>query len=125
MKNMKKKGFLGALIFIGVFALGALIVMLLWNWLIPVVIGWGAVGYWQAAGLLLLCKLLFGGFGKGAPAGFMAAGANKRRGFSPADRAIMRDRLKNMDADEKREYIRKHMFGVMPGSCGDGEKRED
>ncbi len=43
-------------------ALGA-IVMLLWNSLIPELIpGVHAVTYWQAIGLLLLCRILFGGF---------------------------------------------------------------
>ena len=27
--------------------------------------GWSTIGYWQAAGLLLLSKILFGGFGGG------------------------------------------------------------
>lgn len=39
------------------------IVMLLWNWLIPTIFpGAHAVNYWQALGLLLLCRILFGGF---------------------------------------------------------------
>jgi len=38
-------------------------VMLLWNWLIPTVFpGANAVNYWQAVGMLLLCRILFGGF---------------------------------------------------------------
>jgi hypothetical protein len=44
-------------------ALGALIVMLLWNWLMPAVFGWRAVTFWQALGLLVLCRILFGGIG--------------------------------------------------------------
>ncbi|MRW92799.1 hypothetical protein GJ699_22630 [Duganella sp. FT80W] len=43
-------------------ALGG-IVMQLWNCLIPDIIpGVHAVTYWQALGLLLLCRILFGGF---------------------------------------------------------------
>ncbi|TFW17135.1 hypothetical protein E4L98_21465 [Duganella callida] len=42
--------------------LGA-IVMLLWNCLIPAIFpGANAVTYWQALGLLVLCRILFGGF---------------------------------------------------------------
>ena len=39
------------LFFIGLFALASLGVMYLWNWLIPAVIGWSVINYWQALGL--------------------------------------------------------------------------
>jgi hypothetical protein len=39
-----------------------LIVMLLWNWLMPVLFGLARIGYWQALALLILSKILFGGF---------------------------------------------------------------
>src|SRR5258706_2409657 len=42
------------------------IVMGLWNWLVPSVIGWKAIDFWQALGLLVLSRVLFGlriGFG--------------------------------------------------------------
>jgi RNA polymerase sigma factor (sigma-70 family) len=39
------------------------VVMWLWNWLIPESFpAPNAVNYWQALGLLLLCRILFGGF---------------------------------------------------------------
>lgn len=38
------------------------VVMLLWNWLMPVVFGLGLITFWQALGLLVMCKILFGGF---------------------------------------------------------------
>ncbi len=41
---------------------GGYVVMLLWNWLIPVIFGWKAIGFVQAIGLLLLSRILFGGF---------------------------------------------------------------
>jgi hypothetical protein len=34
----------------------------LWNVLIPPIFGWHTITYWQAIGLLLLTKILFGGF---------------------------------------------------------------
>jgi len=41
----------------------AWVVMLLWNALLPSLFaGVSPVGYWQALGLLLLSKILFGGF---------------------------------------------------------------
>ncbi len=46
----------------GVAALG-LVVMGLWNWLIPAIFtGAHEISYWQAMGILLLSKILFGGF---------------------------------------------------------------
>ncbi len=45
------------------FALFGWITMLLWNWLVPALFNGPVIGFWQALGLLLLCKILFGGFG--------------------------------------------------------------
>jgi len=39
------------------------ITMTLWNWLVPPVFNGNVINYWQALGLLLLAKILFGGFG--------------------------------------------------------------
>ena len=38
------------------------VVMSLWNGLAPALFGWKAIGYWQAVGLIILIRLLFGGF---------------------------------------------------------------
>lgn len=38
------------------------VVMYLWNWLLPMLFGWHHVTFWQALGLLVLCRMLFGGF---------------------------------------------------------------
>lgn len=43
--------------------IGGEIVMQLWNWLLPPLFGWGRITFWQALGLLLLCRILFGGHG--------------------------------------------------------------
>jgi hypothetical protein len=37
-------------------------VMSLWNWLVPALFGGPMLGYWEALGLLVLARLLFGGF---------------------------------------------------------------
>jgi hypothetical protein len=52
-----------ALLFFVVLALLGWVVMSLWNWLTPTLFGWKIIGYWQAVGLIVLCRLLFGGFG--------------------------------------------------------------
>ena len=38
------------------------VVMGLWNWLVPAVFGGHTITFWQALGLLVLSKILFGGF---------------------------------------------------------------
>jgi hypothetical protein len=42
------------------------IVMRLWNWLTPALFGWHVITFWQALGVLILSKILFGGF-RGRP----------------------------------------------------------
>jgi len=49
---------LAALLFI---AIGGALVMWFWNWLLLPLTGWSKVNFWQALGLLALCRLLFGG----------------------------------------------------------------
>jgi hypothetical protein len=44
-------------------ALGGVVVRELWNWLLPSLFGWRAITFWEALGLLLLCRILFGGMG--------------------------------------------------------------
>jgi hypothetical protein len=46
-------------------ALGGQVVKLLWNWLLPALFQLPAITFWQALGLLALCRILFGGFGFG------------------------------------------------------------
>jgi hypothetical protein len=52
---------LGILVFS---AIGGEVVRLLWNWLMPSLFGWREITFWQALGLLALCRILFGGFGR-------------------------------------------------------------
>jgi hypothetical protein len=44
-------------------AIGGGIVQYLWNWLLPGLFGWREITFWQALGLLALCRILFGGAG--------------------------------------------------------------
>ncbi len=39
------------------------VVMWLWNWLMPDIFGLTTISYWQAVGLFILAKIIFGGFG--------------------------------------------------------------
>ena len=42
------------------------VVMRLWNWLTPSLFGWHVITFWQALGILVLSKILFGGL-RGRP----------------------------------------------------------
>lgn len=44
-------------------ALFGFVVMALWNWLMPALFGLRVVSYWHALGLVILCRVLFGGRG--------------------------------------------------------------
>jgi Ca2+/H+ antiporter, TMEM165/GDT1 family len=50
-------------VFIAIFSF---VVMKLWNWLMPGLFGLQGVTYWQAMGILVLSRILFGGF-RGRP----------------------------------------------------------
>jgi hypothetical protein len=49
--------------------LGGWIVQLLWNWLMPALFGWKTITFWQAWGVLALCRILFGGLRVGSARG--------------------------------------------------------
>src|SRR5271170_4153920 len=70
----------------------------LWNWLIPAIVGWHAIDFWQAVGILLLSKILFGGFrGRGG------MGWRHRVG----------ERWERMSPEEREKFSR-----AMRGRCG-------
>lgn len=58
---IKRAIFIPIAIAAGVLIFG-IVVMLLWNALLPAVFGFKAITFWQALGLLVLSKILFGGF---------------------------------------------------------------
>ena len=58
---IKRAIFIPIAIAAGVFIFGS-VVMLLWNNLLPALFGISTITFWQAIGLLILSKILFGGF---------------------------------------------------------------
>ncbi|MEM9649460.1 MAG: hypothetical protein AAF969_13355 [Bacteroidota bacterium] len=54
------KIFFAGLIFIGLVLLAGYVMMLLWNWLMPDLFGLTTIRYWQALGIMLLTKIIFG-----------------------------------------------------------------
>ena len=67
LKGLKIVGFviLGVLAAAGFAFLFGYFVMLLWNWLMPTIFGLTTITFWQAVGLTLLARLVFGGFKHG------------------------------------------------------------
>jgi len=73
----------GALLFV---ALGGAIVLQLWNWLLPPILGLPVITFWQALGLLALSRILFGGFG--------GRGFSPSRHMTPEERERFRQRMR-------------------------------
>jgi hypothetical protein len=103
---------LGMLLFM---AIGGEVVRLLWNWLLPPLFGWREITFWQALGMLALCRILFGGFG------FRGAGrsrARRRIADRVADRVGARwDAMTPEERERFRQRIRERCgFDPSPGS---------
>jgi hypothetical protein len=79
-------------------AIGGGVVLFLWNWLAPALFGLRSITFWQAIGLLALCRILFGGFGFGGG------------GHRSHSRRRMRDRWEEMTPEE-REKFRQGLHG--------------
>jgi hypothetical protein len=104
---MKKKLiFLAPLAILGIFLfifIGGELVLHLWNWLLPPLFAWRQITFWQALGLLALCRILFGGFGS-------------RGSAHSSFRRRIEDRCDSRTAEE-REQFRQRMrerFGFGP-----------
>jgi len=76
------------------------VVRSLWNWLMPALFGLRTIGYWQAIGILILSKLLFGGLRGG-------------RGGHMRWRNRMRERMEGMTPEEREKFRE-----GMRGRCG-------
>jgi hypothetical protein len=66
MTGKRKLIFIAPLAILGIalfIFIGGEIVMRLWNWLTPTLFGWRQVTFWQAIGILALCRILVGGHG--------------------------------------------------------------
>ena len=98
---------LGMLLFV---VIGGEIVLHLWNWLLPPLFGWGQITFWQALGMLLLCRILFGGRGWHGP-----GRSNYRR--------RMAERWERMTPEE-RERLRQSWRGRWGFCPSTGESKE-
>jgi hypothetical protein len=73
----------------------------LWNALIPPIFGWHTITFWQGLGLLLLSKILFGGF-------------HRHGGGRNQWRRQMKERLEHMTPEEREKFRRGMRCGRGP-----------
>ncbi len=95
---------LGMLLFI---AIGGEIVLQLWNWLLPPLFGWRQITFWQALGILALCRILFGGLGLHG-----SGRSSVRRRVKERIEKRMAERWEHMTPEE-RERFRQGMRGAL------------
>ena len=122
---MKVAGKILGHVAIGVVATGvfALVVMLLWNWLLPSIFGIAAINFWQALGILILSKILFGGgFG-----GRRNWGHKRNRFGHDGHRSRIREKWLKMSDEERQEFLKyRRNFGFERDFFKDEEsKKED
>ena len=84
--------------------IGGEVVMHLWNWLLPPLVGLPALTFWRALGLLALCRILFGGLGGHGP--------RHNRGWR------FRDRCRNLTPEEREKFRRAMAEGYTVGAPG-------
>jgi hypothetical protein len=105
MTRLQKMIFIVPAAILGILAfvvIGGEIVLHLWNWLLPPLFGWREITFWQAFGILALCRVLFGGHGwRGR------GGSNFRR--------RMKDRFGHMTPEEREQFRQR-----MRERCGFG-----
>ena len=81
--------------FAAAFLLLGAIVMMLWNAILPEVTSARPLSYWQALGLLVLSRILFGGFRFGKPGGGSEHWKKRRE---------WREKWVNMSEEERAQF---------------------
>jgi hypothetical protein len=90
---------------LGFVALFSAIVMWLWNAILPDVLNAKTLTFWQAGGILVLAKILFGGFwGRGCkrcgpPWRHGSGGDDRWHALTPEQREQMRDEMRRRFGD--------------------------
>ena len=76
--------------------IGGEVVMRLWNWLLPALFGWRLITFWQALGILVLCRILFGGCGwhRSAHSSMRTRMREKWESMPPEAREVFRQRMR-------------------------------
>jgi predicted membrane chloride channel (bestrophin family) len=96
-KNWALKGIKFALFAVLFFTVFSFVVMNLWNWLMPALFSVHVITFWQAVGILVLSKILFGGF-RGGPGRHMfwkQRMAERWEAMTPEEREKFRQGMRN------------------------------
>jgi len=101
MRNIFKFRFAGVIIMLVMFAVFGVVVMLLWNGILPGLFGFPALNYWRAIGILYLARILFGGFGHG----FAWHGGRRDNPLFRGQGNELREKWMNMSDDERKEFM--------------------
>jgi hypothetical protein len=131
MRDIFKFRFTRFLTMLATIAIFGAVVMLLWNALMPQIFLLPSLNYWQAAGLLLLARILFGGLVHGM------AGHGGHRGngdghlFGHGNK--LREKWMNMSEEERKEFMEKEKdffnfnrgFSRFNGRFNDEEGKKD
>ena len=106
---MKRKWIFAAAPFgmAAVIFIGGEVVQQLWNWIAPELFGFRQLTFWQAFGLLVLCRILFGGSG--------AFGSSRSMAWRRADGRWAR--LTPEEREHFREFLRSRVRGEEPPSA--------
>ena len=107
MKCFRRKKIWGIFAFLLVFALSGLLVMLLWNALLPSIIGVGSVSYLQSLGIIILSRLLFGGMGHWGKHAMGHWGMHHHH--NNKEIFAMHQKFHGMSEQERQDFIHKRM----------------
>jgi hypothetical protein len=99
-KVFRFRFFLAIVMFIAMIAVFSVAGMFLWNVLMPEIFGLPALNYWQAAGMVVLARILFGGL---RPGRWPHGGRGRFH-----DGNAMREKWMNMSEEERVEFVRTH-----------------
>jgi len=110
--------FLFPLFILGIAALLTLAVFGIWNNVLTVVLDVKAITYWQALGILVLSKILFGGFpGRRGPGRFGPPGAFMMKqwdAMTPEQRDAMREEMRRRFGEWPRPFCQNKPGGHVP-----------
>jgi len=105
-----KKAVLVAGAIIGATALFSFATMFLWNWIVPDLFGLRSITFWQALGLLLLCRLLFGW---------------KSHSHYSSHSHLMKERWSKMTPEERKKFSHKmHNFHSAHSEWNNSEEKQ-
>ncbi|MDR2292913.1 MAG: hypothetical protein LBE11_05500 [Prevotellaceae bacterium] len=94
---MKKRILRHILLGLAVVVAFGIIMMLLWNWLMPSIFNLNGINFWQALGLLAFARILFGGM----------IGKHWQARRCRHHHNLFRNKFIKMSAEERKDFIKR------------------